>query len=70
MLVVSTIALVFLATLEYPSSVQSQMLLVGAFTVGSHSEGTPTGIRHRCARIGVLVVAIIGIPDTNSVTSR
>ena len=66
-LIVSTISLVLLATLEYPSSVQSQMMLVGAFTVGSHSEGLRRAIGIGALGIGVLIVAIIGIPDTNSV---
>jgi len=63
-LVLNTVALVLLSSFNYPSNVQSQMLLVGVFTVGSHCDG-----RQRVAGLlalgsGIGTVAIIGIPDT------
>jgi signal transduction histidine kinase len=66
-LMINTIALVLLLTMKYPADVQSQMLLVGAFTVGSHSEGYKRSVAVFSVGIGLAIVAVVGIPDTNGV---
>jgi signal transduction histidine kinase len=66
-LMINTVALVLLLTMKYPANVQSQMLLVGVFTVGSHSEGYKRSVALLSVGIGLLIVAVVGIPDTNGV---
>jgi signal transduction histidine kinase len=65
-LLVNTAALVLLSTLQYPSSAQSQMLLVGAFTVGSHCDGLRRAVGLAGLLVGVGIVAIVGIPDATT----
>lgn len=65
-LLVSTVALVLLATLEYPASVASQIILVGAYSVGSHGEGARRIIGLVALELGVVTVIVVGIPDTTT----
>ena len=63
---IATVSLVLLSTLEYPSNVQSQMLLVAAYTIGSHTDGVRRAIGAGGIALGVLVVAIAGLPDAST----
>ncbi len=63
---VSAASLVLLSTLEYPSNVPSQMLLVLVYTLGSHSEGVGRVVGFLGVEIGVGVVALVGIPDATT----
>jgi len=63
---VATVSLVLLSTLEYPANVQSQMLLVGAYTIGSHTEGRDRVIGVSGIALGVIIVAVVGLPDATT----
>ncbi|MFN8035791.1 MAG: sensor histidine kinase [Acidimicrobiia bacterium] len=65
-LLVSTAFLVVLATMEFPYGLHAQMLLVGAYTVGSWCEGRKGAIGLGGLLLGVAVVAAIGLPDANT----
>jgi signal transduction histidine kinase len=61
---VSIAALVVLATTGYQSNIQVQMLVVTAYTFGSHCNSRQRVIGLTWLAIGMLTAAIIGIPDT------
>jgi signal transduction histidine kinase len=63
---VSAWSLVALAIVGYPSSVPSQILIVGAYSLGSHAKGwrAPAGLA--AMELGVGVVAVVGLPDAST----
>jgi signal transduction histidine kinase len=63
---VSAWSLVLLATLEYPASTQSQMVLVAAYTVGSHAAAGRRLVGFVGIELGVVAVGIAGIPDAET----
>ena len=63
---VVTASLVLLSALDYPANVQSQMLLVGAYTVGAHTNGIRRVIGALGIEAGVGVVALVGLPDATT----
>jgi signal transduction histidine kinase len=65
-LFVSTVCLCALSIIGYPSSVQSQMLLVGMYTVGSHSSGRGRLFGVASVLVGLAIVAAAGIPDAST----
>jgi signal transduction histidine kinase len=65
-LLTNLVALVLLATLKYHPDVQSQMVLVGTFTVGSHCVGPKRVVGFLAMVTAVAVVALIGIPDATT----
>ncbi len=65
-LLTSAASLCALAIIGYPSSVQSQMLLVGMYTVGSHATGRGRLLGVLGVAVGLLCVALAGIPDSTS----
>jgi signal transduction histidine kinase len=64
--VVVVTSLVILATSNYPSDVQSQMLLVSSYTVGAYCAGRERVLALSTLIAGVFIVAVLGIPDTNT----
>ena len=64
--IISAWSLVLLSTLEYPASVQSQMVLVSAYTVGSHAEGPRRIVGFLGIELGVAAVAVAGLPDATT----
>ncbi len=67
-MMINTVALVLLLTLRYDANVQSQMLLVGVFTVGSHCDGYQRTVALLSVGTGLLITAIVGLPDTTGVS--
>ncbi len=65
-LLANVVALCVLAIIGYPSNVQSQMLLVGLFTVGSHADGRGRLLSVLAVAIGLTSVAVAGIPDATT----
>ena len=63
---VATVSLVLLSTLEYPANVQSQMLLVAAYTIGSHTEHRDRVIGVSAIALGVVIVGVVGLPDATT----
>jgi signal transduction histidine kinase len=61
---VSIAALVVLATVGYESSIQVQMLVVSVFTFGLRCNSRQRAIGLTWLAIGMIVAAVIGIPDT------
>ena len=59
-------ALVVLSTIGNPANVQSQVILITAFTVGSHCDGVKRLIGLAGLIVGVAVVALVGIPDATT----
>jgi signal transduction histidine kinase len=64
-LLVSLAALVLLATHDYQSGAQSQMIVVGAYSVGSHSSGRKRLVGLAGIGVAVGVVARVGIPEAS-----
>jgi len=62
----STASLVALATLDYAAGVQSQILLLAVYSVGSHESGLRRAIGFVAVELGVLVVAVVGIADAET----
>jgi signal transduction histidine kinase len=60
---ISTVGLVVLSTRDYSAGVQSQMLVFGAYALGSYSAGIKRVIGVATIGVGLLVVMVIGIPD-------
>jgi signal transduction histidine kinase len=60
-----TICLVVLSVCQYPANVQSQMLVIFAYTLGAWAEGRKRAIGLGSIAIGLIVVAAVGIPDAN-----
>jgi signal transduction histidine kinase len=65
-LLVNTVALCILAIIGYPSNVQSQALLVGIYTVGSHADGRGRLLSIAAVALGLTTVAAAGIPDATT----
>lgn len=65
-LVVSAVFVCTLAIVGYPASVQSQMLLVGMYSVGSHGTGRGRLLGVATMLVGLLVVVLAGIPDAST----
>ena len=65
-LVVTVTALVILSVMQFSSNVQSQMVLVGAYTVGAYCDSRKRIIGLSTIGLGLLIVAIVGIPDSTS----
>ncbi len=65
-LLANVVALCTLAIIGYPSNVQSQMLLVGIYTVGSHADGRGRLVSVLAVAIGLTSVAVAGIPDATT----
>jgi len=63
-LLISTTCLVVLSCLEFQSSVQSQMLVVATYAVGSYCAGVKRAIGIAWVSAGLIIVAAVGIPDT------
>lgn len=63
---VAATSLVLLSTLEYPSGVQSQLLLVAVYSLGSHESGARRLFGFLWVEVGVIVVASVGIPDSTT----
>jgi signal transduction histidine kinase len=63
-LMVSTTAVVVLLSLDYQANAQSQMLLVAAYSLGSYSTAIKRLTGVSAIAVGLVVVAIAGIPDT------
>jgi signal transduction histidine kinase len=64
-LIVTATALTALALGGYSANVQSMMLLVGAFTVGSHAEGRPRLVATLWLAGTLLVIVMVGLPDAS-----
>jgi len=65
-LLTNVVALCTLAIIGYPSNVQSQMLLIGIYTVGSHADGRGRLLSMLAVAVGLASVAIAGIPDAST----
>jgi signal transduction histidine kinase len=65
-LTVNVVALCVMSIIGYPSNVQSQMILVGIYTVGAHSTGRGRVLAPLGVLIGLVVVASAGIPDATT----
>jgi signal transduction histidine kinase len=65
-LLTNLVALALLSTLKYHPDAQSQMVIVGAFTVGSHCEGRKRVVGLLSIGVAVFIVAVIGIPDATT----
>jgi signal transduction histidine kinase len=64
-LLVCTGSLVVLASCQYPANVQSQMIVIFAYTLGAWSNGPKRAIGLASVGAGLLTVGIIGIPDAS-----
>jgi signal transduction histidine kinase len=58
--------LVIISVLDFPANVQSQMLLISAYTVGAYCSGVKRTVAVTSIVVGVVIVAAVGIPDANS----
>ncbi len=65
-LTVNVVALCIMAIIGYPSNVQSQMILVGIYTVGAHSSGRGRVLGPLGVAVGLITVAAAGIPDATT----
>jgi signal transduction histidine kinase len=65
-LMTNVVALVILSVMQFGSNVPSQMVLVGAYTVGAHCANRARTIGVVSIALGVLTVAVVGIPDATS----
>jgi signal transduction histidine kinase len=65
-LTINVVALCVMAIIGFPSNVQSQMILVGIYTVGAHSTGRGRVLGPLGVGIGLIVVASAGIPDATT----
>ncbi len=65
-LTINVVALCVMAIIGYPSNVQSQMILVGIYTVGAHSTGRGRVLGPLGVAVGLIVVASAGIPDATT----
>jgi signal transduction histidine kinase len=64
-LLVCTVSLVVLASCQYQANVQSQMIVIYAYTLGAWSDGPKRAIGLTVVGIGLLTVGVIGIPDAS-----
>jgi signal transduction histidine kinase len=65
-LLTNVVALCTLAIVGYPSNVQSQMLLIGIYTVGSHAGRRGRLLGMSAVAIGLVTVAAAGIVDATT----
>jgi signal transduction histidine kinase len=65
-LIVTLISLSTMAIVGYTTNVQSQMLLVGAYTVGSHANGLRRLVGLGAIGLSLFVVALAGIPGAST----
>jgi signal transduction histidine kinase len=63
---VAATALVLIATLDYQSNAQSQMLLVAMYALGSYESGVRRVVGFVGVEVGVAIVAIVGIPEAST----
>ncbi|MGZ6884895.1 MAG: sensor histidine kinase [Acidimicrobiia bacterium] len=63
---INVVALCVMAIIGYPANVQSQMILVGIYTVGAHSTGRGRVLGPLAVGLGLTTVAIAGIPDATT----
>ena len=64
-LLVCTVSLVVLSSCQYPANVQSQMIVIYAYTLGAWATGPKRAIGLTALGAGLLTVGIIGIPDAS-----
>jgi signal transduction histidine kinase len=64
-LLVCTASLVILSSLQYPANVQSQMIVIFAYTLGAWATGPKRAIGLASIGVGLLTVALVGIPDAS-----
>ncbi len=65
-LLTTTAFVVAFGTLGYPSSLQVQFVIVAVYTVGSHSDFTKRVIGIAGLVIGMVLAAVIGMPNTST----
>jgi signal transduction histidine kinase len=65
-LVVSFVSLCVLAIVGYPANIESQVLLVGMYSLGSHATGRARLVGIVVVVVGLVVVASAGIPDAST----
>ena len=65
-LLVSFVCLCTLAIVGYPANVESQFLLVGMYSLGSHVTGRGRLLGVATVVVGLVVVALAGIPDAST----
>ena len=65
-LVVSLASLLLLGTSGYPNNLQSQMILVGAYNVGSHGTGNRRALGLLVIVVGIALAIPLGIEGTKS----
>ena len=63
---VSTGSVVLLFTLDYPAQVQSQLMIVAAYSLGSHADGAKRAIGFVALEAGVVTVAAVGTSDADT----
>jgi signal transduction histidine kinase len=65
-LLVSFVSLCTLAIVGYPANVESQFLLVGTYSLGSHATGRGRLVGMGAVVLGLVVVALVGLPDAST----
>lgn len=63
---VSFVALCVLAIVGYPANIESQFLLVGTYSLGSHAAGRARALGLAMIVVGLAIVAAAGIPDAST----
>jgi signal transduction histidine kinase len=64
-LMVCTVSLVVLASSQYQANVQSQMIVIYAYSLGAWADGPKRAIGLATVGAGLLTVGVIGIPDAS-----
>jgi signal transduction histidine kinase len=59
-------AVVLLCISKYPSNVQTEMIIVSAYTLGSYTAGIKRAIGIGALSAGLLVVLVVGVPDASA----
>src|SRR5689334_21796247 len=59
-LTVCTVSLVLLASFQYPANVQSQMIVIFAYTLGAWAEGPKRALGLAIVGVGLLTVMLVG----------
>jgi signal transduction histidine kinase len=65
-LLVSTVSVTLLFTLDFPAQVQSQLMIVAAYSLGAHATGVERVVGFVALEAGVVVVAAVGTPDADT----
>jgi len=65
-LMVTVTALVMMFVLDYAANAQSQMVLVSVFSLASHGSGVKRFLGFALTELGVAIVAIHGVPGSNT----